>query len=1279
MQRPGEAFPLQRLAELYRERDGKLDALVEKFERRVEQGGSDEYPALVALAGIYEADARRQKAIEAYERAIGLRPKDPVAILALGRLHADRGEKKEARQRYSQALELLSPGPRREQVLRTLMALSLDLDDLESAKKYHREIVQRAKGSFFVRAELGRELLVRGEYEKAEHELREVVRAAAGDNRALAPALRDLGKALTRQKKSKEALEVLERALRAAGSQSGLRREVFDLIVEVYRADDRLLELIARLEKERPGDFDRLAMLGGLYEETGQVEKALETYKRALGRRDDITTRLKVVQLLQVQGKLDEAIAQYEALIRDAPHNPDFVFQLAEALIQRGDRAEALRHLQRLEARSGGDEDALAALVDFYERVDEPDRARKLLERLARGNPRDPRHLVELGDRYFQEGDVDRAVRTWQRIRTAVPDRARALHALGEVYLEHDMGDQALEALEKAMDLDPSAVKYKKAYALALERTGSTAPRAVRQKRYEQARRLWEEMLREAGDQPHLQREARQHIVTLWNLDKELDQRIRPLERRLSASPPDLEAGRLLAEAYIRLRRYGDAERTLRKVIEHAPGDAPSYLQLERVLVMQRKLDQAIDVLARLVKIEPKRAREYYQRMAQYSAELYRDDEAIRYAAKAVDLSPEDAEGHRKLGEMYRRRQDTEKAIIEYRRALAKNDRLFSVYFELAELLLNRGDIEEADRLLRRVMRATPDEDLVSRAARLSMQINLGRGTLESLEKELLPIALGNPGRPVYRRLLVEIYGNLAFPLVHTSRSADPERAQAAREKLRQIGERAVKPLLDALQDERDSQQRIAIELLSHIDNKSASAALFSYATGKADPDLRTRAMIAVGALEDPRMLPKLEELISPKGHTVIDETDPVAVAAAWSAARLKSPRARPLLASLLESDAPTIRALGALGLGLLRSHRDAVKLARVVRSPHAGSLARAAAAYALGAIGARDEEDALRELAEATDPQARAAAVLALSRLDSDGAPRAVAQALVSATRSLRSAAAAAALVIASGEYRIGSETLPVVSGRVDLRETLDALVPTGYDDETHAKALLAVADDLRRACVTAVQSSPERARVVADALLARAGAPTFAPLVLDLGEVSDKTRERASTAIDSIAAAVVGPFVALSRHPSAEVRARAVQFLSTRPEENAIEAVLGALEDDDKLVQRAALDTVTHVHDTRAVTAVTGLITGDADWPIRVRATEALGEMAAGSANETVARVLEDVARTDDFAFVRQAAVESLHAVAGNDARKTLREVAEHDPEPRVRQRAAELLETR
>src|SRR5262249_47718701 len=154
--------------------------------------------------------------------------------------------------------------------------------DFEGAKHYHEALVKAAGGSLFVRAELGRELLSRGSYDRAEAEFRDVVKAASGDNRALAPALRDLGQALAKQKKMDEALATLKRALAVAGSAAGVRQEILLIMTDAFRAENKLPELIALLEAEKASDFQRLATIGALYEETGDVDKAIATYKKAL-------------------------------------------------------------------------------------------------------------------------------------------------------------------------------------------------------------------------------------------------------------------------------------------------------------------------------------------------------------------------------------------------------------------------------------------------------------------------------------------------------------------------------------------------------------------------------------------------------------------------------------------------------------------------------------------------------------------------------------------------------------------------------------------------------------------------------------------------------------------------------------------------------------------------------------------------------------------------------------------------------------------------------------
>ena len=1275
LSQPLSPFPLQRLTQLYRERDGNLKALVADFEKRAETPGPEQWNAGLALAAVYLADGRPDDAVKKYEAQSREKPSDPTPLLALGQLARARNDVVEAKKHYERALPLVG-APDRETTLRALLAVTLDLKDFDAAKRYHRELVKQSPGSLLVRAELARELESRGEYDRSEAEFRDVVTASSGDNRTLAPALRDLGRVLKKQHKNDDALATLKKALAAAGGEAGVRGEIFALISDVYRSDNNLGELIRIMEEERPTDFQRIVAMGALYEETGQVDKALVAYRRALGTAPrNIDVRLKVIHLLQAQGELEKAIREYEALIRAAPHNPDYVFELSETLIQRGDRPRALALLYELERRAARDEDILVRLADFYERVEEKQKSIDVLGRLAALAPGDPSHLVELGDRFYQQGDKKRALETWARIKVVVSNRAKALATLGEVYLDHDMPNEGVEALKEATLLEPQNIAFQKAYAIALERTATAGGAStLATTRFDEARAIWESLVTASKGDKNIAREARSHIVTLYGLLRQLEQQVPPLQKRFAAQPPDLEAGKLLADVMMRLHKLPEAERTLRRVIDLAPGDIESFLSLERVLVLRQDLLAAIEVLKRLCEIEPKRAREFYQRMAQYAAELYRDDDAIAFAAKAVQLSPDDAEGHRKLGEMYRKKQDNARAVLELRAAISKNDKLFPVYFELAELLMARGEADEADRLFRRVVRSAPDEELVSQAARQSMQINLGKGTLEVLEQDLLPVAIGNPRKTIYRRLLVELYGAMAFPLVQTVRLGQPNEAAQAKRTLLTIGTRAIKPLLDALADDKETQQRIAVDLLGFVENRGAGPALFAFATGAAEQPLRVQAMLACGSLRDPALLPKYTSLLLPKDDAALAPGDPIAVAAAWSVARLGDKRAAPVLTKLLARGSPELRALAAIGLGLLHERRSAPELSALARSVEAGNVARAAAAFALGELGAREATGTLLSLAQGAEAPPRQAALLSLARLGGDAVPSTIADALLAADPAVRESAVQAALVLETRQYRMAGDPLRVPEGQIDLRTILLRLAPTGYSDHERARALLAESVPLRRAAIASATTTAERALALADALLARGGKPAFAPFTDGIENVDHDLRLRAEQAAESIAAAVVPAFVTLERHPAADVRARAIQFLSTRREDEAQSAVVDALSDPDESVQKLAVSAVGAVPGAAVFGAIAVMLQKSPSWPLRVRAAEALGRFGP-TARSIGFAALAQAARSDGYALVREAAMRSAARVDRSAAVTVLRDAAEKDPEARLRSLAKEL----
>lgn len=1286
LQQPGSPFPIERLAQLYRERDGNLDTLIAEFTARAESNTSESWNAKLALAAVLEQAGKADPALDIYQALVQTRPTSPLPRLALARMLTARGDAAGARSALEAALPLLKESADVEQTKRSLRGLCLDAQDFAAAERYHKDLVALAQGSFFVRAELGHELAGRGFDQLAEAEFRKLVDHAQGDNRALASALRELAIVLGKQRKYAEALTALKRGLRVA-SDSGLRRELLMLSAELYRASGRTAELIAELEQDRARDFEKLRLLAELYEESGQLDKALQRYGAALQRQPrDINTHLKVIQLLQLQGQLDQVIREYEKLIGNVPDNPTFTFRLAEALIQRGERQRALQKLSELERRSLLDPDLTQALVDFYERIREDARALALLERAATGAPADPRGWIELGRRYYKAGDKERAERTWKRVVQSGQNKPATWQALGEVYSEHDMNEAALDAFRRAMSLAPNNPQYRKAYALALERSASTRSRTPRNRQYEEAQKIWEVLLTEhAAPSDPLAREARQHIVTLWSLAGDLSVRLQKLEQRVRGNPNDLAGAQLLAEGQVRARRYADAERTLRDLRKRVPGDSAVHLALERVLVTQRKLPDAIEVVEALVRIDPQRAREYYQRLSGYAAELYQDERALNYAARVVELGPDDAESHRKLAEIHRRRQDSGKAIESLRIAIRNNDRLFPAFVELADLLINRNELAEADQLLRHVIRLSPDDEAVSHASRACIQINLGRGTLESLEADLLPLSVANPSRPVFRRMLLEMYRGIALSLPAND---DPQYRDALA-KIESIGQRAVGPLLDALADDDESQQRSAIDLLTRIQNKHAAPALLTYATATTgDPNRRARAMLAVGSINDARTMPRLAAFLMGDGAAHADEGDPVVTSAVWAVAKQQTHQGARLLQQLLDGSVAQfsgqIKALCALGLGATHERSAATTLWRVALDENELQLVRAAALHALADLGATTQADRAIGLTDLSDPTVHAVALIALARMGSPAMERVIARDLFSPNAEIERAAWAAALILTTKKYSPSRALFAVPQDLVDVRAMLQSALPADYAPDDEVLALERLAPAIHKAAQEAMQGPAERTLRVLQQLSLPAQPQQSGPFAPSPEQASTTARDRAQHIRDGLKQSLVPQIATLVQHPARRIQLAAVAFLVNREEPEARTAILGALSSADQDLSQATLKAVAQapaaLDDPKLVDAVVHLLKEPAPWPLRVKAAQALAGIRKPAAQGPAARVLlaalENAAQRDDYALVRQAALQALHAVLGPAARPALVRAARSDPEGKVRETAQDLL---
>ncbi len=1267
LRQPLESFALERLLALHRRRDGNLDALARDLEQR--STAEPKRVALWLLRGRVEA-ARGQpeQARRAYERAVELDRESPGPVLLLAELAREAGDGVQAERLLQQALTR-TRGARREQILRDLAALALDREDFAAAEARFDEI----GGAGQRKAELARALSARGHHGRAADAYATAARELRGDNRVLAPVLLEQARAELEAGRIEPALATLDRARKAAGGAAGIRFAVDELRVEVHRRAGTLETLVGELEAQKVRSFERLQLLGRVLDELGRHEDAVATLRRALAiRPGHVDSRQRVIRILTARGELSAAIAEYRKLIAASPRDPRHLLELAQLLMQSGQRGEALRLLAQAARKHPRDAGLQRAVHDLYTRWGERKLAARALERLVRIEPDDPAHLIALGEQHLEDGNQKAALASWRRILRVTRDRAKGHAALAGTYMDHDMPERALAEWEAAVRLAPRELRYIRGLAEALERLHRPAD-AVRQ---------WERVLEIEHEDRVARREARRRLARLWALTGQLGSEIAKLEkafgwrragpvpkRKPGQAPPDVEAGRMLAEAYAMLgrgrgRRRGEAryikeaERVLARVIELAPGDVDSMLALERARTARGDAEGALEVLERLVEADPKNARTYLARMAENSLTLYRDEDAVRYAERSVALNPDDASAQRRLGDLYRARQQGERAMKSYRRAIELDERAYPIYFELAELHLARGEQRKADELLRAVMRASPDDDLVKRATHALVQLHLGSGTLASLEQSLLPLALAHTRRPVYRTLLVELYDALSRVLLERARSGGGPDAALAQKELHALGRRAIKPLLEALSDDDPNQRRIAIELLGVVGNDNAALPLLRVAEGEeGSTSQRRSALLAAGAVAGDALADRFAALTGARERRLQE-------AAAWTLCRMAGPRALPHLRALARSSSPTLRGYGMLGLGRARDRQSLGALRSAAQRDRSGWV-RGMALLALGAQGDRQSTALLVAAASAERGPVAVAAVIALGAVGDPGAVPSLAELVFQPEGALRESALWSLGWLASARAPDSPSQLPAPEGRPRIEEInagwLSRVPP--LDGPAPAEHFAAQLADAAKVALVGTRHS------------------TLLVLELLASQRVLGGRGEDDAALRGLVARLGPQLQPLVEHPDADVRAAAVRLLGPGADRAAL---LQALADDDERVRSAALEMLGGTPGKSAlVSTIAGIARDDGRWWMRQRAVQALGRLGAPGS----VAVLDGVVKGDPFAYVREAAVGALeqvarekHCAGGQECARTpavaaLRR-ALRDTEPRVREAAGAAL---
>ncbi len=316
-------------------------------------------------------------------------------------------------------------------------------------------------------------------------------------------------------------------------------------------------------------------------------------------------------------------------------------------------------------------------------RQDDLQSAELLCRNFLRDNPGSVPHLQLLARTLAHGRALDKAQEQLQFAIRLAPDFAPLYEDLGNIRGMSGDHKGAIEALRRAVQLDPSLGSAHKKLAQALLATG----------RHDEIDEAMESYLDHDSDAAMVASGA-EH----WRAGR-MEDAEKVLKKALRSNPDNVDAMRFLAMVYHgEGRNLDDAEALLRRAIAIAPDFHQALGNLGRVLIENGKSEESAEIYERWVSLKPDND-EAWSGLGRARAHLGEVEAAEKAYRESIRLNPSIASVHMALAHMLKTVGKQEEALIEYRESVRLKPSLGESYWSMANLKVFRFEPEEVTRM----------------------------------------------------------------------------------------------------------------------------------------------------------------------------------------------------------------------------------------------------------------------------------------------------------------------------------------------------------------------------------------------------------------------------------------------------------------------------------------------------------------------------------------------------------------------------------------------------
>ena len=692
------------------------------YDELLERSGSLTPPLRVMIADAFAAEGLDRAALEQLERA-GNEGYDEAGLFGrLGDLYSRSGQWRLARAAYEQALAREADDLRYRQQLGVVCSRMGELEQAAAALETVLDAQQ--KRSAAAAHELGHVYLQQGRFARALEAYRHAAQQQPGEpayRRSVATALRRMGR-------SEEAKAELRDLIAGSGGDAATYAELGEVYADAGCSAEAV-ESYARAAALRPDDPLLYARLGQLRRSTGDLSGARAALQRAVElNASNAALQDELGQALEACGETESALAAYRAAVSLDPQRAAYHRRLGALLRHCGDNDSAAAALRTaLELRPDSAE-TYGELAELLWRTGNTEQALDAYRRALALAPDSSDHMRALGLAYSRLGRARDAERLLREALALSPDRADLHYDYGIAAEAVEQWDLALAAYERAAALDPQRADCARAAGALLLRRGDLARArsllagALRRARHDPETLFQVGMLHAAAGAWRLAARSFQRAARLSGgsryesaLGKAYlhlgmaDEACAAFERALHTNPDDVETLDAYREALEACGRLEAAYSVGRRVARLAPGNAAIQQRVGSVALRLGRVNEALELLDRAVALDSRLVAAHLERSRALLA-AGRAEAALAAAQQAHTLAPDQAHPIALAAEalIALRRDDEARPLLERARALDAT--LLPACVALRDLLARTGDLAAAVILAQRTVALAPND-----------------------------------------------------------------------------------------------------------------------------------------------------------------------------------------------------------------------------------------------------------------------------------------------------------------------------------------------------------------------------------------------------------------------------------------------------------------------------------------------------------------------------------------------------------------------------------------